>query len=620
MPHHQNSNNNNGKNNATSKSSQNNLSSSTSEVIVPKLTFSPSSNYHKWRKQILKQIKKDFGPIHDSIVSEQYPNFAHESMQLILTPPEDIFKEMTASVQSKSNRRSSISKPGGLGFLSTNLDDYDSSDEERITHPTKSYKYEYPSFPEQVKSYEKGQTDAEQLDTAADKELLSASSVESLLKLSSAPPKKEKAASTKASLTTQQLTLLNNYISGKQKIINDLELYYIKQLPCLCAYIISTLSVTAETKVRQHKKFEKAYGTDDVIYLMQIIQQCSVLTPLDIPNRASQIRRARDKIYQNNKPLDYYCELFNQFERDLVELDRPTPEEDLIVVFLDHLHPSYCSIIAQWKMNEIMPTTLDKVQHKLQQYESLALSQASNMKASNGNKGSEQGVQDVAMSLQSKKGKSDSKKQTSQQQKQQQPPKSQKTPLTEEEAKAKGIKKLSCCGKYGSHKPEDCRSLKSVGGTASSSTKSVHFAADTAAAVAAHQPTKGPSYYPDDFALVVGVSAEDDSEVTSDVTSSVDSPAAEAVTISPLINALHPSVDSSPVVTLYLDTGASSNAVPIDSPIVHHVHDIPSRDVIGVGQQECTKAGFLQHFGVALLIPSLYHWYPVTRVKVVNLT
>ena len=62
---------------------------------------------------------------------------------------------------------------------------------------------------------------------------------------------------------------------------------------------------------------------------------------------------------------------------------------------------------------------------------------------------------------------------------------------------------------------------------------------------------------------------------------------------------------ASRTVTIYLDTGASSNAVPVNSPIIYNVHDIPSREVIGIGQQECTKAGFLHHFGPALLIPSL---------------
>ena len=67
---------------------------------------------------------------------------------------------------------------------------------------------------------------------------------------------------------------------------------------------------------------------------MSVIQQCSVLTPLDIPNRANEIGQARTRCYQNNRPLDYFCELFNQFEKDLEELGRPTEEEDLIAIFL----------------------------------------------------------------------------------------------------------------------------------------------------------------------------------------------------------------------------------------------------------------------------------------------
>ena len=60
------------------------------------------------------------------------------------------------------------------------------------------------------------------------------------------------------------------------------------------------------------------------------------------------------------------------------------------------------------------------------------------------------------------------------------------------------------------------------------------------------------------------------------------------------------------VVTLYLDTGASSNAVPEGSPIVNNIHDIPSRDVIGIVQEACTQVGIiLEHFGSSLILPSL---------------
>jgi hypothetical protein len=41
------------------------------EIIVPKLVFTPSSNHHKWKKQILKQLKRNFGPIHDAVVSKK---------------------------------------------------------------------------------------------------------------------------------------------------------------------------------------------------------------------------------------------------------------------------------------------------------------------------------------------------------------------------------------------------------------------------------------------------------------------------------------------------------------------------------------------------------------------
>ena len=65
------------------------------EISVPKLILAPTSNHHKWKKKILKKLKKDFGPIHEAVVSKCYPNFQEESMQIICTPPEKIFKELS---------------------------------------------------------------------------------------------------------------------------------------------------------------------------------------------------------------------------------------------------------------------------------------------------------------------------------------------------------------------------------------------------------------------------------------------------------------------------------------------------------------------------------------------
>ena len=57
-------------------------------------------------------------------------------------------------------------------------------------------------------------------------------------------------------------------------------------------------------------------------------------------------------------------------------------------------------------------------------------------------------------------------------------------------------------------------------------------------------------------------------------------------------------------IVLSLNTGASSTAVPFNSPFIHDVHDIPTRE-IGMGQGDCTQAGILQHFGPALIVSSL---------------
>ena len=107
-----------------------------------------------------------------------------------------------------------------------------------------------------------------------------------------------------------------------------------------------------------------------------------------------------------------------------------------------------------------MPKSIDAVQSKLQQYESLAITQTINMKSPGGQKPGEAGIQDVAMLSSAhhqggkqRKGPSSAVQQSHPQNSQGKSSKRQ--PLSEEEAIKLGLKKLPCCGKYGSHNPED---------------------------------------------------------------------------------------------------------------------------------------------------------------------
>ena len=331
--------------------------------------------------------------------------------------------------------------------------------------------------------------------------------------------------------------------------------------------------------------------------------------------------------------------------------------------------------------------------------------------------------------------------------------KQERKKLTEDEAKALGLKKLPCCGKYGTHKPEDCRSSKTNVSQVISAESKPKSKKDTVASIAAkgvsfydnddefnlvllHQPRQsdpipvesesvGPAVVPVQSAPVVAVSvpmatsrndqyaiapnihvtervlenlmdrwdylesaaaqrpthvsanadndddgppplvpdSDDDSDdeaqpreprVSTNSISDGDkkrdprsqfyvvrspparqtreTPVAETrstlaahqpqrLIVQPHRSAQRPSprqptsvtTHVTPVIStviredivLYLDTGASSNAVPSNSPIIHDVHDIPTREIIGVGQEDCTQAGVLQHFGPALIVPSL---------------
>ena len=676
------------------------------DITVPKLVFTPSSNHHKWKKQILKQLKRNFGPIHDAVVSKSYPDFQEESMQIICTPPEKVFKELSKAVKSKPRARKSIASRGRISIFSAKFED-ESSDASDAEYSSSE---ESPSY---VTARPKKVSVSDPLST-------SSPSVESILKMSADDDEddssrlkattdksaRERSESPTRKLTDQQIQLVNNYLSGKQKQIHDMESYFVKNLPSAVAEVVSTFSPTAETKISQHRKYERAYSEDDIILLFQIIDQCAVLTPLDIPSLASGIRDKRRKLFQGGKPMDYYCELYNRYEKDLKEIDRPTPEEDLITEFINHLNPSYCSIIAQWKHLEMIPKTLDKMQYKLKQYEAVAIAQATAMKSSGNSKQPSDGVQDVAMAAmtkplptQSHRGSKDKKPQSKST-----GGKHERKKLTEDEAKALGLKKLPCCGKYGTHKPEDCRSSKTSVSQVNSAESKPKSKKDTVAAVAAkgvsfhdtdddfnlvliHQPKQsdqqlsvesvsvGPAAVPvqstpvvadvsehwnllDEPPPLIPVSDDDDSDdevqprasIISDDdkkrdprsqfyvrstsarqtvaavfrsnpaayqvprpsvplqsparrTSSQQLPAevTHVTRVTPVISTATTSDD----IVLYLDTGASSNAVPSNSPIIHDVHDIPTREIIGVGHEDCTQAGILQHFGPALIVPSL---------------
>ena len=617
------------------------------EIIVPKLVFSPSSNHHKWKKQIFKQLKKNFGPIHEAVVSSSYPNFEEESMQIICTPPERVFEELSKITKStQRTRKSSISR-GRVSIFSSKFDDEipDDTDEK------------YSSSEESTANVTARMKKASIIDPLS----TSSPSVESMLKMSAdeddsprlkAPSEKSKERSVATpvqKLSDQQIQLVNHYLIGKQKQILDMETYFEKNLPSAVAEVVSTFSPTAETKISQHRKYDQAYEQNDIILLFKIIDQCAVLTPLDIPSLASGIRDKRRKLFQGSKSMDYYCELYNRYEKDLKEINRPTPEEDLITEFVNHLHPSYCSIISQWKHLEMIPDTLDKMQYKLKQYEAVAVAQATVMKPPGNFKLPADGAQDVAMTAVTNPrnpnggNKGHGGKDKKPLSKYQSGGRPERKKLTDDEAKALGLKKLPCCGKYGTRKPEDCRSSKTNVSQVNLAESKPKSKKDTVAAVAA----KGVSFYDneDEFNLVLLHKSRQSDKIP--VESESVGPAVVPVILAPVVPVSVPTTSRSESyaiehsiqhitqvmentsssqqltaeiintpsvlatvinseVILYLDTGASSNAVPHDSPIIHDVHDIPTREIIGVGQEDCTQAGILEHFGPALIIPNLH--------------
>ena len=427
-------------------------------------------------------------------------------MQIICTPPEKVFKELSKVTSLKQPRqRKSIASRGRISIFSAKFDD-ESSDASDANYSSSEESSAHVTARKKVSSVQPDPLSA------------SSPSLESMLKMSEDDndsarlnatlegSRRGRSRSPEKKLSDQQLQLVNHYLIGKQKQILDMETYFEKNLPSAVAEVVSTFSPTAETKISQHRKYDRAYEQNDIILLFKIIDQCAVLTPLDIPSLASGIRDKRRKLFQGNKSMDYYCELYNRYEKDLKEINRPTPEEDLITEFVNHLNPSYCSIISQWKHLDMIPPTLDQVQFKLKQYEAVAVAQATVMKQPGNSKLPSDGVQDVAMAAStnshSHKGvKEAAASKDKKQQLKHTGGKQERKKLTEDEAKALGLKKLPCCGKYGTHKPEDCRSSKTNVSQVNSAESKPKSKKEKVAAVAA----KGITFYDndDEFNLVL---------------------------------------------------------------------------------------------------------------------
>ena len=62
-----------------------------------------------------------------AVVSKRYPDFQEESMQIICTSPEKVFKELSKAVKTKPRARKSIASRGRISIFSAKFED-ESSD------------------------------------------------------------------------------------------------------------------------------------------------------------------------------------------------------------------------------------------------------------------------------------------------------------------------------------------------------------------------------------------------------------------------------------------------------------------------------------------------------------
>ena len=112
-----------------------------------------------------------------------------------------------------------------------------------------------------------------------------------------------------------------------------------------------------------------------------------MLTPLDIPSLASGIRDKRRKLIQGTKSMDYYCELYNCYKKDLKKINnRPSQRRisssSSSIILILHILQYHLF----WKhLFDMIPTTLDQVQFKLKQYEAVTVAQQATVMKQHGN-------------------------------------------------------------------------------------------------------------------------------------------------------------------------------------------------------------------------------------------
>jgi hypothetical protein len=381
-----------------------------------------------------------------------------------------------------------------------------------------------------------------------------------------------------ASVSTKAMEII---MSGKIKQIQQMEMDFYRDLPRICGDIMEHVSLSAATRIREYPGYEDAISSSDMLGLWEIIKNCSILTPGDKTRQITDLREQREALYQLNKPLDVFCEQFSAFESELVDLGRPTPEDELILHFLDRLHPLYCSYISQLRVPKEgkptgdMPTSFLQVKAIIKAYESIAIAQARQMK---GGKDNSSIFQEAALLTQAGSGKDKSERKPKPDKKNEQSNQDQvaaavvgdkKHEKKDEKKDQKGLTQCAFCLKWGRHTAQDCNLLKAKNEKQAAGEK-VHVTTESNRS---------------NTRVVLPIIADDNNDSLSE-----------------------------PNMVLPVDSQQFDNAVFLDNACT--VHTIRNKSLLrnfraveprmlhGLGTSLATHGGDLPHFGFALFMPT----------------
>jgi len=400
----------------------------------PLLCFTPTNNYAAWRRSYLIRAKTEFGIVGDALAAKSMPDFEALLIELTSTG------SYTSKQPNPEARRSSI-----YGFALKRDSSVPFTQAAAVSE-------EYAEFPD-----EEPFAELNPLATPTRTPSRSAESahLEKMLK---------EAEANRSSKTAPVLSKAEEIVlAGKIKRIQDSETLFQNILPKLCGDIMTYTSDSAGTRIRNHKHYERAWMSNNAVELMQIIEDCSVVAPHDLERRIKTLTTNRDAFYQYSRTLESYTEEFDDFERQLVMLGRPTLESQLVLNYLDHLHPSYANTITLLRTADKLPHDYEGVKQTIKSHESNARAQASSMK---GKDGAQMEKQDTAMAATSgnqpkgqgkRKGKQSSPKPVTAAAATE-PAKSQ--PKSTPKADNSDLIECAFCKKWGRHTAQECNQLK----------------------------------------------------------------------------------------------------------------------------------------------------------------